>query len=260
MTFKIRLFVVLLIAGFAGILSFLLVDLPALLSALPVTEEARMPFSPLILKLLSVIQTTVILSVAVFVGVSLAPKVGLLSPAFEAWARRDNFIAALKPQIIPGLIGGALGGIAIILGWVLGKPFLPPQFAMRAVEMNRLLPLPTRLLYGGITEELLLRWGVLTLLVWVAWRLFQKRPGQPRGVYFVIAIVISSVIFGVGHLPLVVVLGSNFTTAIVLFIVSANSVFGLIAGYLYWRKGLEAAIVAHMMAHVVIVSASYLGN
>jgi hypothetical protein len=216
-----------------------------------------MPFSLLSLKLLSLIQPTVLLSVAVFVGVSLAPKVGLFTPAFEAWARRDVFITALKPQIIPGLIGGAVGGVAIILSWVLGKPFLPPQFIMRVLEMNRLLPLPTRLLYGGITEELLLRWGVLTLLVWAAWRLFQKRQGQPRSVYFVSAIVISSVIFGLGHLPLVVALGSNFTAAIVLYVVSANAVFGLIAGYLYWRKGLEAAIVAHMLAHVVIVSASY---
>jgi hypothetical protein len=257
MTVRIRLFVVLLIAGFAGILSILLIDLSELLAVLPVTEDARMPFSPLLSKLLSLIQPTVLLSVAVFVGISLAPKVSLSTPAFEAWARGDNFITALKPQIIPGLIGGAVGGVVIILSWVLARPFLPPQFVMRAVELNRLLPVPTRLLYGGITEELLLRWGVMTLLVWAAWRLFQKRQGQLRGVYLVSAIVISAVVFGLGHLPLVVALGSNFTPAIVLFVVSANSVFGLIAGYLYWRKGLEAAIVAHMVAHVVIVSASY---
>jgi len=258
MTFRTKLFVVLLIAGFAGILSFLFVDLTAFLAVFPVADSARMPFSPLSLKLLSLIQPTVLLSVAVFVGVSLAPKVGLSAPAFEAWARRENFIAPLKPQVIPGLIGGVVGGIAIILSWVLARPHLPPEFVMRAVQINRLLPIPTRLLYGGITEELLLRWGVLTLLVWVAWRLFQKRQGQPRNVYFVGAIVISSVIFGLGHLPLVVALGADFTAAIVLYVVSANSVFGLIAGYLYWRRGLEAAIVAHMMAHVVIVSASYL--
>jgi len=255
MTFRVRLFVILLIAGFAGILSSLLIDLTELLAIMPVTEDARMPFSPPILKLLSLIQPTVLLSVAVFVGIALAPKVGLFAPAFEAWARRDNFVTALKPQIIPGLIGGAVGGGAIILSWVLAKPILPAEFVVKAVQMNRLLPIPTRLLYGGITEELLLRWGVMTFLVWAAWRLFQKRRGQPRGVYFVSAIVISSVIFGIGHLPLVVALGSNLTRAIVLYVVTANSVFGLIAGYLYWRKGLEAAIVAHMLTHVVLVSA-----
>jgi membrane protease YdiL (CAAX protease family) len=37
-------------------------------------------------------------------------------------------------------------------------------------------------------------------------------------------------------------------------------VFGVIAGYLYWKKGLEAAIIAHMMAHVVMVMAIYFGT
>src|SRR5215468_6289318 len=137
MTFRTRLFVILLIAGFAGILSFVLVDLTELLAIMPVTEDARMPFSHLILKLLSLIQPTVLLSVAVFVGIALAPKVGLFAPAFEAWARRDNFVTALKPQIIPGLIGGAVGGGAIILSWVLVKPILPPEFVVKAVQMNR---------------------------------------------------------------------------------------------------------------------------
>ena len=120
------------------------------------------------------------------------------------------------------------------------------------------MPLLTRLLYGGITEELLLRWGLLTLLVWTAWRIFQRGRGTPRAIYFVSAIVISSFVFGIGHLPVVSALEVDFTLPIVAFIVLANSLFGLIAGYLYWQKGLEAAIIAHMSTHVVIVTAIHL--
>ena len=257
MSFRTRFFVILLTAGFAGILSLLLVDLSALLAILPATAGARMPFSPLIIKALSLIEPTLFLSLAVFGGITLAPKVGLRAPAFEAWARRDNFLVALKPQIVPGFVGGLMGGAAIVLSWVVAKPFLPPEFVTRAVQLNRFLPIPTRLLYGGITEELLVRWGVLTLLAWAMWRVFQKGRGTPRSSYFVSAIVISAVIFGVGHLPLAAALGSGMTVPIVLYVVAANSVFGLIAGYLYWRKGLEAAIMAHMVAHVVIVGAMY---
>jgi membrane protease YdiL (CAAX protease family) len=122
------------------------------------------------------------------------------------------------------------------------------------------MPLLTRLLYGGITEELLLRWGLLTLLVWAAWRMFQGRRASPRTIYFVIAIVISSVVFGIGHLPLVSALEVDFTLPIVAFIVLANSLFGLLAGYLYWQKGLEAAIIAHMSTHIVIVTAIHLAT
>jgi membrane protease YdiL (CAAX protease family) len=31
--------------------------------------------------------------------------------------------------------------------------------------------------------------------------------------------------------------------------------FGLVAGFLYWKKGLEAAIIAHITTHVVLVTA-----
>jgi hypothetical protein len=253
---KGRLFVILWVAGLAGILSFLLVDLTALLAYFPATSGVEMPFPPLILKLLNILQPTVLLSFAVLIGVSLAPSVDLHAPAMEAAARDGDFGAALKPQIAPGLVGGFLGGIVVILSWVLWKPFLPSEFVTRAEQLNRFLPFLTRLLYGGITEELLLRWGVMTLLVWAAWRLLQKRQGKPRGIYFVSAILLSSVVFGLGHLPLASALAVRMTVPIVLYVTVANSIFGLIAGYLYWKKGLESAIIAHMLAHVVIVTAS----
>lgn len=260
MKLKVRLFVLLWIAGMAGALSFLLVDLSALLANLPVTRGTPMPFSPLLLKLLSVIQTSIILAVAVLAGVLLASRVGLSSPAAEAAAGRGNIASAFKPQIVPGLIGGLMGGVAILATWLLWKPFLPVEFVTRAEGLNKSLPFLTRLLYGGIVEELLVRWGLITLVVWLAWRLLQKGKGKPQVIILVIAIILSSVVFGLGHLPLASALGVDFTVAIVSYVVVANSVFGLIAGYLYWRKGLEAAIIAHMLTHVIIITAIYFGT
>jgi membrane protease YdiL (CAAX protease family) len=100
----------------------------------------------------------------------------------------------------------------------------------------------------------------MTLLVWLVWRVLQKGQGKPRRAWFVSAIVISSVVFGLGHLPLVRALAVDFTVVIVGYIVVANSLFGFIAGYLYWKRGLEAAIIAHMLTHVVIITAIYLGT
>lgn len=258
MKFKTRLFLILWIAGIAGVLSILLIDLSALMANLPVTARATLPFPPLVVKLLGTIQPTVLLAIAVFMGVTLAPRVGLSAPASEAVAARGDVMPALKPQIFPGLIGGLVAGITIVLSWLLWIPLLPPIFVTRAEQLNKSLPFATRLLYGGIVEELLLRWGMMTLLVWLAWRLFQKGQGKPRAVWFVIAIIISSLVFGLGHLPLVSALAVNYTVAIVGYIVFANSLFGLIAGYLYWKRGLEAAIIAHMLTHVVIITAMYL--
>ena len=259
MTFKKRLFLILWVAGVVGVLSFLLVDLNALVSQLPVPAGTeKFYFTPAI-KLLSLVQPTVILTVAVLIGVGLASKVGLSSPVAEEAAKGGQLGSALKPQIVPALTGGLLGGVGIILTWLLWKPFLPSELVTRSAEINRLLPLPTRLLYGGITEELLLRWGLMTLLVWAAWRFFQKQKGEPRPFFFISAIIASAVIFGLGHLPFAFVIIPNGNVAMILYVVVGNSFFGLIAGYLYWKKGLESAMLAHMLAHVVMLVAISFG-
>ena len=257
-TTRTKLFAILWLAGMAGVLSVLLIDLSAVLANLPANAGLEMPFHPLLIKLLSIVQSAILLSIAIFIGIRLARHVGLSAPAAEALAKGNSFISALKPQVLPGLIAGFIAGVAILSSWVVFRPILPLVFVMRAERLNSSMPLLTRLLYGGITEELLLRWGLLTLLVWAAWRIFQGTRGSPRTIYFLGAIVISSVVFGIGHLPLVSALEVDFTLPIVAFIVLANSLFGLIAGYLYWQKGLEAAIIAHMSTHIVIVTAIHL--
>jgi hypothetical protein len=99
-TFKTRLFVILWVAGVVGVLSFLLVDLKALLTQLPLPAGREIPAVTPALKLLSLVQPTVLLSVAVLIGVALASKVGLSSPVAEAAAGGEHLGSALKPQLI----------------------------------------------------------------------------------------------------------------------------------------------------------------
>jgi hypothetical protein len=259
MRFNTRLFVILWLAGLTGVLSFLLIDLDALIAILPVPAGTEIPTFTPALKLLSLIQPAIILSVAVLVGVALASKVGLSSPVAEAAASGGDSVSAFKPQIIPGIVGGLAGGVAVVLIAAVAKPFLSPEVVRRLGEFGKLLPLPTRLLYGGITEELLLRWGLMTLLAWAAWRLFQKGQGRPKPAFFVGAILVSSLVFGIGHLPAAFMLFPAATLALTLFVIVGNSAFGLIAGYLYWKKGLESAMLAHALTHIVMFTASYFG-
>jgi len=257
MSVKTRFFLILWLAGMTGVLSIILIDLSALMASLPATAGSEIPFPPLVVKLIGIIQPSVLLAMAVFVGVRLAPAVGLSAPVAEALAGGRSLAPVIKPQIIPGLLCGLFAAMALLSSWILLRPSLPLLFVTRAEKFNATMPVLTRLLYGGITEELLLRWGLLTLIVWASWRWFQRGRGAPRAKYVVMAIVLSSLVFGLGHLPIVRALGVDFTLPIVAFIVFGNSLFGLIAGVLYWLKGIEAAIIAHMTVHVVFVSAIY---
>lgn len=65
------------------------------------------------------------------------------------------------------------------------------------------------------------------------------------------AIAISAVIFGVLHLPTTAALIGRLTQPVIIYVVAGNALFGLMTGYLFWRHGLEAAIIAHASAHVI---------
>jgi len=118
-----------------------------------------------------------------------------------------------------------------------------------------------RLLYGGITEEILLRWGVMAPIAfglwWVRNRIGERMEEPPAAVLWV-AIVASAVAFGVGHLS---ALAPTFdlTPVLVVRTVLLNAIVGVALGWLFWRRSLETAMVAHAAFHVVLVGVSVVG-
>ena len=100
------------------------------------------------------------------------------------------------------------------------------------------------MLYGGVTEELLLRWGIMTALVWLSWRVLQRRQGAVHAGYVWLAILVSALLFAAGHLPAAAALIDVLDASVVAFVIGWNAAFGLLFGYLFWRYGLESAMLA----------------
>ena len=251
---KKRLFGVLWVCGMAGVLSLLAIDFGAVVAMIPGTANSEMPHW-VVLKLASVAQPTVLVTLAVLAGVWLAPKVGLHAPAAEAFAARRGMWDALGPQVLPGILAGVFSGIVLVASWALARPWMAYEFAARAESFNRIMPAAVRFLYGGLTEEILLRWGMMTFLVWLIWRVLAKSAEWPAPWMFVVSIVGSALLFGAGHLPVASMLAGGLTVPLAVYVVAANSFFGIVAGLLYWRSGLEAAMIAHVFAHVVLLAA-----
>ncbi len=197
-------------------------------------------FSPTELKLLMLINPTLLLLIAVAIGVSLFDKVNLQLPLLY---QKSNELS--KGDILrSGIAGGVLAGILLAGISMLFKLILPSEF--EAVGSNVELSVLARLLYGGITEEILLRFGFMTLVIW---RGFKLSKSLSSAVYWT-GIVISSVVFAIGHFPVVFQSLESPSMAFLSYILSGNSAGGLIFGWLYWKKGLEAAFLAHKAAHV----------
>lgn len=237
---KLRLGLLMFLAGMLGVVPLTVTVFPQLLS------EVSLPVPLWLAISASVAQTGLLIAIVVWLGVSLAPKVRLTAPAFTAAVTGQSVARALRPQLVPGLTAGLLAGFGLFAIGGYASPV-----AMAGVEPQFSVPLIARVLYGGITEELLLRWGVMTLLVWIAWRFVQRRNGAPKVACIWFAIITSAFLFGVGHLPVVASQVGELTVTLVLFVVGANALFGVLFGYLFWRHGLEAAIIAHALAHIV---------
>jgi len=225
-------------AGMIGVVS-------TLMMSIPLPEGIELPMPMWLLKILSLIQPALLLLLAVWGGVKLAPKLNLHAPAFEAFVLRENCLVALRPQIVPGLAVGILSGIGLVL-----FNFLTPA---PLVGMEEIFdpPLAVRLLYGGITEEVLVRWGLMTFLLWAVWRLFGRSADKPTAALVWCSIILSSLAFGALHLPIAFTLAAEVTSGLIIYIIGANSAFGILFGYLYWKYGLEASMIAHAMAHLV---------
>lgn len=236
---KYKIATLLFLFALPGVIVTSWIALPLLvdLSKTPVPLET--------LQVASAVQGAVLVLIAALVGASLAPRVGLASPTAYAIASRGNVLNALKPQVVPGLVGGALGAI-VILGFY---AFAPES--LKAIQPSTPLPLVVRVLYGGITEEVLVRWGLMTVLVWVACRVLMSGLQKPSAGIIWGAIAISALVFGLSHLPSVAQSLSGLTPYLAAYITLGNAFFGVIAGYLFWRYGLEAAAIAHVSAHVL---------
>lgn len=196
----------------------------------------------------SVIQTLILVAGGAALGTALAHRVGLGAPFFEALITGELVWNALRPQLLPTLyfgIGGAL--ILIAAYYLVFRPWLDTDTvsAMEGLRMGT--GIWVRILYGGIVEEVLMRWGLMTFLVWLGWLI--TGAATPAVVWS--AIVISGLLFGIGHFPALIAMGCKKTPAFFTTEIVQNLGAGMIFGWLFWQYGLASAILTHMLFHLV---------
>lgn len=99
-------------------------------------------------------------------------------------------------------------------------------------------------LYGGMTEEVIFRWGLMALLAAGLARLMGRRAAL-WGAAFVAALA-----FAAAHLPAAAMGAEAVTMPLVLRVMVWNAVLGVIYGVALIRQGLEGAMLAHGATHL----------
>lgn len=171
-----------------------------------------------------------------------APKLGLDAPALGALADGGDWIGALRPMLLPAIAGGLLCAFCIALFGFATADLLAGR--AQAIE----LPLATRMLYGGTVEEIIFRWALMPL---VALGLCRLSAG--RGTALAVANLVAALLFAAGHLPAILMAVPMAPAWLVPAVMAANTAIGLICGWLFVRRGFEAAMIAHALAHLFSV-------
>jgi membrane protease YdiL (CAAX protease family) len=214
---------------------------------------AEVGLSPELVLLASAVQVFVLLAAAVAAGLYAAPRVEFDSHLANRVVDGTPVAPKIRSELGSALgVGGAIG--AMLLAAEVVAPEIPNGETGEMTVPLLLQSLPLRVFYGGITEELLLRWGVMAVVALLLWKVTGRRGDEPSAGVAWTAIAIAAVLFGVLHLPMAATIYGALTPAVVAFIVGANAVGGVAFGWLFWRYSLEAAMVAHAFAHVVAVT------
>jgi hypothetical protein len=170
-------------------------------------------------------------------------------PILQSILEGKNQAKELKLILIPSVGLGVLAGVLIIL---LSIPFdrLIPAFQNASASIPAWKALLASF-YGGIAEEVLLRFFLVSLFVWITFIIKKTEEGYPQNRGIWVSIVLAAIIFGLGHLPATSQI-TPLTGLVVIRAIILNGTGGIIFGWLYWKKGLESAMIAHFSADIVL--------
>lgn len=104
----------------------------------------------------------------------------------------------------------------------------------------------SRIFYGGVIEEVIFRWGLLSLFIW----LFSVLKIHLQ-VSVWLAIIVSSLLFAIVHLPSIKLVSSQPKKEMYVYAMIGNVWVGVFAGFAFVQSGLGAAIAVHMLFHLL---------
>ncbi|NKX44645.1 type II CAAX prenyl endopeptidase Rce1 family protein [Roseicyclus persicicus] len=210
----------------------LLLGLPGV-AALPLLVPVPAGVPPLAIAL----SPLLLLGLAALSGGWAAPKMGL----------RSRLVLG---STLPGrsLVAATVAGLALGLAVALADHATAPLWQVPGLptlrEERGVGTLALGLLYGGLTEEVLMRWGLLTALALGLSRFLPHRAA------LWLAAGLAALAFAAAHLPAVQLEAGAMTPLLTARTLIWNALLGLAYGAALLRGGLEAAILAHIGTHL----------
>jgi len=131
-------------------------------------------------------------------------------------------------------------GIALSLTPVITLSGIEPAVAELNAFSNQGLHTGTKLLYGAFAEEVIMRWGLFSVIAFGSLKLI---GGISRHGALIFAMLITSLVVNAIHAPTLYQVIETPPAMLVLIVQGIGFVSSLLACELYMRRGLEAAML-----------------
>lgn len=233
-TSRAPLSLALIILGLIGAASFYL-------STLPIPAEYADIISPESFRIQTMVGPIIMVLIAGALGHFFAHRAGLSAPFLaSALAGRADFGTLRAQAISAGISAAVFLGVALSAHPLIALTGIEPALAELNAFTSESLHPGTQVLYGAFAEEIIMRWGLFSVIAVGSLKLI---GGFSREGALVLAIVITSLIVNAIHAPTLGQVLETPPAMLVLLTQSLGFLASALACHLYMRRGLEAAIL-----------------
>lgn len=182
-----------------------------------------------------------------FAGSILSSRTGLGDPLLEGLLQGKASLNAFQVILLPTFLYALLGLVIFcILYYGLVGSILDEKSFNIMSKLRSKIGLDGCVLYGGVVEEVIARWGLMNVTSFFA-LLFTS---QINSEIIIISIFLSGFIFAVGQLPAYIAAGCTSSRRFLYSFVLLSLSQSILFGFLFWQYGLISAILAHMLFHL----------
>lgn len=218
-----------------------------------------LPESMAVLVLIVLARNFVVLGVAAGLGLLVARKIGLGAPYLEhrfdgAPAPAEPLSSIVRPAIVWAAVTALIAfAVDAVFRHGFGVDFPAPEIHARIDVPWWRSGLAS--FWAPFGEEIFDRLFLLSLIAWLGMKLFRVDPrktGRGRTAALWVANVATAVFFGWYHISNEQLFAEVVPTIVAWRTVLIITPVGLAFGWLYWRRGLEAAILSHFVIDVIV--------
>jgi len=194
------------------------------------------------------------------IGCLLATRVGMGLPFIEGWVDKKPLRGKLGRVALIAMVAAcvlaAIGiGVRLVTAPMILAELEAQNIPLSALGESVQLPWWGWLLgslSAGLAEEIGFRLGLLTLLIWVVGWLWHDETGRIKPIGFWVANLLVAVSFGAFHLLNLSAMGLPLMTSLAIRAIFGNGLMALVFGWLFWKYGLENAMLTHFFLDVLL--------